>query len=358
VAVERLDNPALVGAPVIVGGRAEVRGVVASASYEARACGVHSAMPTAQALRLCPQAILISGHRTRYVEMSRRVMAVLAGYTPLLEPISRDEAFLDVTGTEDRGPPGHLANAIQNASSGRSLGIAWGGDEQTGAKIASDLRKPSVMVPLGRASFLPCQSKLWGVGRTGRSWPVWVQTIGDLYCLARLCARFGSGEGGRPRDGRQPGHAGTRPNRSAVRRHLPKMSQTLLSCATARLSDGVAARLRGTTQAHRLAEAALWRLHYDQPSGRPDATDAGPAIYSRVHGVSRPGSAAAPCGCLVSPPLPDAASPPDAPVRTGGLVGQLTPRWTTFARPGDRAICLAAGAAGKTVGGRKDGRRE
>jgi DNA polymerase-4 len=88
VAVERLDTPALIGVPVIVGGRAEARGVVSSASYEARAFGVRSAMPTAQALRLCPQAILVGGNRRRYVEMSGKVMALLGEYTPLLEPIS------------------------------------------------------------------------------------------------------------------------------------------------------------------------------------------------------------------------------------------------------------------------------
>ena len=112
VAVERLDNPALVGVPVIVAGRPEARGVVSSASYEARAYGVHSAMPTAQALRLCPQAIVVPGHRERFSEMSSRVMAVLADYTPLLEQISIDEAFLDVSGTElHYGPPGRLAVA-------------------------------------------------------------------------------------------------------------------------------------------------------------------------------------------------------------------------------------------------------
>src|SRR5512143_2079641 len=99
VAVERLDDPSLVGKPVIVGGRPESRGVVASASYECRPYGVHSAMPTSQALRLCPQAILVSGHRGRYSEMSRQVMSLLAEYAPLLEVISIDEAFLDVTGT-------------------------------------------------------------------------------------------------------------------------------------------------------------------------------------------------------------------------------------------------------------------
>ena len=115
VAVERLDDPALIGVPVIVGGRPDVRGVVASASYEARKFGVHSAMPTAAALRLCPQAILVSGHRGRYSEMSDKVMAILGQYTPLLEPLSIDEAFLDVTGTEAHyGPPAQLAATLQD----------------------------------------------------------------------------------------------------------------------------------------------------------------------------------------------------------------------------------------------------
>ena len=113
VAVERLDAPALIGVPVIVGGRPDARGVVSSASYEARRFGVHSAMPTAQALRLCPQAILLGGNRSRYIEMSTRVMALLGEYTPLLEPISIDEAFLDISGTEAHyGPPARLAQTL------------------------------------------------------------------------------------------------------------------------------------------------------------------------------------------------------------------------------------------------------
>jgi DNA polymerase IV len=85
VSVERLDNPSLIGKPVIVGGRPEARGVVASASYECRPYGVQSAMPTATALRLCPQAILVSGHHQRYAQLSRAVMALLQPYAPVME---------------------------------------------------------------------------------------------------------------------------------------------------------------------------------------------------------------------------------------------------------------------------------
>jgi len=208
VAVERLDDPSLIGVPVIVGGRPEMRGVVSSASYESRAFGVHSAMPTAQALRLCPQAVLVSGNRRRYVEMSDRVLAILAEYTPLLEPVSIDEAFLDITGTERQyGTSGQLAHTLQDRieaelSLSASLGAA---SNKLVAKIASDFRKPHgvTVIPAGEeAAFLaplPIR-QLWGVGpvmarelaRLG------VQTIGDLAAIspATLRGHFGAqGEG-------------------------------------------------------------------------------------------------------------------------------------------------------------------
>ena len=97
--VEELLDPSIVGLPIIVGGDPRGRGVVASASYAARAFGVHSAMPVAQALRLCPNAVVRHGHHSDYSAYSRRVMAILSEYTPLLEQISIDEAFLDVSGT-------------------------------------------------------------------------------------------------------------------------------------------------------------------------------------------------------------------------------------------------------------------
>ena len=97
--VEILDNPALRGLPVIVGGRS-ARGVVTSASYEARKFGVRSAMPTGQARKLCPQGIFVPGRMDRYVEISRVVMRVFESFSPIVEPLSLDEAFIDLTGTE------------------------------------------------------------------------------------------------------------------------------------------------------------------------------------------------------------------------------------------------------------------
>ena len=114
--VEVLDNPALRGKPVIVGGTPEGRGVVAACSYEARRFGVHSAMPAGQALRLCPDGVFLRPRMARYVEISEQVFAIFHRYTPLVEPLSIDEAFLDVTGCARLfGPPATVGRAIKAA---------------------------------------------------------------------------------------------------------------------------------------------------------------------------------------------------------------------------------------------------
>ncbi len=97
--VEKLDNPDLEGKPVIVGGDPEARGVVSAASYEARKYGVHSAMPMSQAIRLCPRAVVLPGRMDRYCEISEQIQAIFENYTSMVEPLSLDEAFLDVTGS-------------------------------------------------------------------------------------------------------------------------------------------------------------------------------------------------------------------------------------------------------------------
>jgi DNA polymerase-4 len=203
--VEELLDPSIAGLPIIVGGSPEGRGVVSSASYPARAFGVHSAMPMSQALRLCPQAVVRRGHRREYSSYSRRVMAILAEYTPLLEPISIDEAFLDVTGCEGLfGPADVLAHRLQErilAELGlpASLGVA---SNKLVAKVASDLAKPRgvLVVPAGQeaAFFAPLPiERLWGVGdvTAGRLHEHHIHTIGQLAALpaTQMKALFGSG---------------------------------------------------------------------------------------------------------------------------------------------------------------------
>jgi DNA polymerase-4 len=201
--VEEILDPALRGKPLIVGAPPERRGVVASASYAARAFGVRSAMPTAQALRLCPQAIVLPPRHKIYHEYSTRMMAILAEYTPLVEPLSLDEAFLDVTGCEVRwGPPEELARQLQERLKEElgltaSIGLA---SNKLVAKIASGLEKPRgfVVVPHGteREFLAPLPvEKLWGVGEvTARSLhEMGVSTVGQLVELsaAQLEAEFG-----------------------------------------------------------------------------------------------------------------------------------------------------------------------
>ncbi len=202
--VEELLDPSIAGLPIVVGGDPQQRGVVASASYAARAFGVHSAMPMSEALRLCPHAVLRHGHYHEYSSYSRRVMSVLAAYTPLLEQVSIDEAFLDVSGTERLfGPAGELARRIQQRIQSElgltaSLGVA---SNKLIAKVASTLSKPRgllIVAPGDEASFLgplPVE-RLWGVGKVTarRLHAHGVEMIGQLAALpaVQMRALFGS----------------------------------------------------------------------------------------------------------------------------------------------------------------------
>jgi DNA polymerase-4 len=201
--VEEILDPSLKDKPIIVGAPPEKRGVVASASYAARDFGVRSAMPTARALRLCPQAIVLPPRHRIYGEYSARMMVMLAEYTPLVEPLSLDEAFLDLTGCERRwGSAQELAHGLQDRLWSElgltaSMGLA---SNKLLAKIASGLEKPRgfvVVAPGEEAAFLaplPVE-RLWGVGEvTAESLhEVGVFTIGELAELppAQLESRFG-----------------------------------------------------------------------------------------------------------------------------------------------------------------------
>jgi DNA polymerase-4 len=173
--VEQRDRPALAGKPVIVGGTGR-RGVVSTASYEARKFGVKSAMASVVAQRLCPHGIFVPPRMGRYVEVSRQVMAILSRFSPTIEPLSLDEAFLDATGTDELfGPPVELAWRIQRAVKDEvQLSCAVGAAaNKYVAKVASDVKKPGGIVvvnPGEEQAFLaplPVE-RLWGVGpKTG-----------------------------------------------------------------------------------------------------------------------------------------------------------------------------------------------
>ena len=206
VSVEQLHNPSLRGRPVIVGGNPGSRGVVSAASYEARRFGVHSAMPLVQAQRLCPQAVFVPVHYARYVDASKRFMALLETISPALEPLGLDEAFLDLT---------TVAASIEDARS-LAINLKRRVHEELGltcsvgvapckivAKVASDHDKPDglvVVTPGEEAAFLePLEvKKLPGVGaRTADCLgDLGIRTVGQLAnvpkdVLRRKLGRYG-----------------------------------------------------------------------------------------------------------------------------------------------------------------------
>ena len=202
--VEQRDRPELRGRPVIVGADPRGRGVVSAASYEARVFGVHSAMPIGRAARLCPQAAFVPVDMAKYARVSGEIMAILADFSPLVEPVSVDEAFLDLTGTEGLFGPGARAVADIKDRIRRETGLTASAGVAANkfvAKVASDLRKPDglVVVDPGReAAFLAplAVSRLWGVGKvTARALEaLGITTIAQLQKIPRatLTRRFGA----------------------------------------------------------------------------------------------------------------------------------------------------------------------
>ena len=202
--VEERDDPSLVGRPVIVGGSPDGRGVVCAANYEARKFGVHSAMSAARAVRQCPQAVFIKPRMQAYAAVSRQIRDIFGRYTPLVQPLSLDEAFLDVAGSERLfGPAVEIGRRIKDEIAAETRLIASVGvaPNKFLAKIASDLDKPNgfcVVDPDGVQDFLdPLPiARVWGVGRAAlrKFERLGTQTIGDLRRLPDdvLIARFGS----------------------------------------------------------------------------------------------------------------------------------------------------------------------
>jgi DNA polymerase IV len=202
--VEQRDNPDLRGKPVIVGAGPRERGVVAACSYEARKFGVHSAIPSRSAYKLCPQGIFVPPDMKKYGQVSKQIMTILGTFTPFVQPVSVDEAFLDVTGsTQKFGDAQTIAQSIKveiHAQTGltASVGVA---SNKFLAKLASDLNKPDGLTVITEANKvemlapLPV-SKIWGVGKVTekRLHDLGIRTIGDLQRLPidELRQRFGN----------------------------------------------------------------------------------------------------------------------------------------------------------------------
>jgi DNA polymerase-4 len=267
-AIEQRDRPELRGRPVVVGGTAS-RGVVTAASYEARRFGIHSAMPAAEARRRCPDAVFLRGDMAKYRRVSREVQAIFASVSPEVEPLSLDEAFVDVTASVGLlGPPlaiGRLLRERVHAATGLavSVGIAAG---KMVAKIASDVAKPDGLLEVApdavRAFLDPLPvGRLWGVGPVTQAAleAAGVRTVGDLRRAAPAAlgavvghaaehlARLARGEDARvvdpDRDARTYGEEGTFDSDTRDER-----------------------RIRGAIIAH--AEAVARRLRHDALAAR------------------------------------------------------------------------------------------
>ncbi len=278
-AVEVLEDPALRGKAVVVGGTGG-RGVVAAASYEARAYGVHSAMPSARARRLCPHAVFLDGRHDVYADYSRRLHAVLTSFTPLVEGISLDEAFLDVSSVRRLwGPAPEIARRVRarvhdDVGLWASVGVAT---TKLVAKLASEAAKPTasvagpvpgpgvrVVTPAEELDFLHSHpvGALWGVGPATRARleRFGVRTVGDLAALPAdtVVRALGTAAGralhdlahnrdGRPvvpdRGAKSVGHEETYPKDL---RHPDALRREVV-----RLSDAVASRLRAAGVAGR-----------------------------------------------------------------------------------------------------------
>ncbi len=366
--VEELLDPSVAGKPIVVGGDPAARGVVSSASYAARAFGVRSAMPMGQALRLCPQAIVRHGHYREYGRYSAQVMAILEAYTPLVEQISIDEAFLDVTGCERLwGAAPEIARTLQRRileESGlpSSVGVAT---NKLVAKIASGLRKPRalVVVPAGEeASFLaplPIE-ELWGVGEVAarRLHDLGLHTIGQLAAVPRETLVFAFSSYGATLYAHARG-CDERPVATGGRRRSLSREETFardvadegeLERVLLRLSDDVAGRLRRHGLQGRVVGLKLRYGDFTTVTRRAtleQPTDLAPTIYGQARQLlrrtRRPGAALRLLGVGVAGLI-------EVPAYQLGLFGDDDVRWSRLsgaldeihARYGDRAIRRAA----------------
>ena len=267
-AVEQRDDPALRGRPVVVGG-VSARGVVAAASYEARTYGIHSAMPTVQARALCGHAVFVRGDMRKYRRESRRIFDVFRRYSPRVEALSLDEAFLDMTGTARLlGDPVSVAERLRadvRATTGLAVSVGVAPVKMV-AKIASDLAKPDgllVVAPAEVQAFLaPLPAgRIFGVGAVARAQlaALGIATIGDLahFPEKRLHAAIGAFGLGLARLARGEDARNVEPDREA--RSYGEESTFERDVSDRR-------RLEAALAAH--AEAVARRLRRDRVRGR------------------------------------------------------------------------------------------
>jgi DNA polymerase-4 len=309
-AVEQRDRPELRGKPVIVGGGGpNQRGVVSTASYEARVFGVHSAMPLRTAGALCPQGIFLPVDGRKYARVSKEVLAVLRRYTPAVEPISIDEAFLDVTGSRKLfGNGATIARRIKDAVRDEvgltiSVGVAR---TKLVAKIASDLRKPDglVVVPPGtEAEFLaPLPiTRLWGVGAKSAAAlsEYGVRTIGDLAALPedlleRRFGKVGTSLGDRARGLDADPVSDRDPAKSIGHEHtfdVDSSDREVIERSLLGLSEGVAGRLRdsgvkASTVTVKIRDSSFRTVTRQRTLGEP--TDLTEPIFRTALELARP----------------------------------------------------------------------
>jgi len=311
--VEQRDRPELRGRPVIVGGEPGGRGVVSAASYEARVFGVHSAMSLSEAARRCPDGVFLRVDGRRYQQASRDVMAILRRFTPQMEPLSIDEAFLDVTGSRALFGDGTAIAALIKTAVRADVGLTASvgvASNKLVAKVGSDLRKPDglVVVPAGEeATFLaPLPiGRLWGVGaKTAVVLADYgVRTIGDLAALPAnvIESRFGKHGASLAERARgidtDPVHDGD-PAKSVGHEHTFDVDTTdreIIERTLLAMADGVGGRLRSAgvragTIAIRLRDSSFETI--SRQKTLPEPTDMTERIFEVALGLARPEVAA------------------------------------------------------------------
>jgi DNA polymerase IV len=304
-AVEKRDDPTLRDQPVIVGGGR--RGVVSTACYIARIKGVRSAMPMFQALRLCPEAVVVKGRMDRYVEVSRQIRAMMDELTPVVEPLSLDEAFLDLAGTARLH---HAPPAVMLARLARRMETELGITGSIGlshnkflAKVASDLDKPRGFSVIGKAEtqeFLRDRSVrlIWGVGEVGQAAldAAGIRSFADLLRWERrdLHARFGqTGERlwhlARGEDHRRvSAHEPVKGISNETTFHEDTADPDILDGHIWRLSEKVADRAKAKEIAGRVVQLKLKRANHSLLTRRialRDPTQIADRIYRAARGL-------------------------------------------------------------------------